>query len=111
MVVLRTLFMLILLLPAFAGLTGLAPQAEAQQEHLLVQSAAASGQATCADHETGCPDDSCCLVGNCMTCTVLPVGTNSISPTETSAASLLPGFVPLWAGRNIRPAQQPPRQI
>lgn len=111
MVALRTLFILILLLPVFAGLSGVVPQAEAAQDHLLVQSAAAVDHLACGDHEAGCADDSCCLVGNCLTCTVLPGGTESIFLTETSAAELLSGFVPLWVGRTIRPAQEPPRQI
>jgi len=111
LVALRTLFMLILLSPVFAGISGFVPQAEAAQDHLLVQTVVAVGHTACADHDAGCLGDSCCLVGNCLSCTVLPSGPESFLPTKTSAASLVPGFVPLWAGRSIRPAQQPPRQI
>jgi len=108
---LRTLFMLILLLPVFAGMSGFVPQAEVAQEHLLVQSAAAVDHLACAEHHDGCSGDSCCLVGNYLTCTVLPGETESIFLTETSTAELLSDFGPLWAGRTIRPAQEPPRQI
>ncbi len=108
---LRTLFMLILLLPVFAGVSGFVPQIEAATEQFLIQSTAETGHATCPDHEAGCTDDSCCLVGNCLTCTVLSGRVESIFLAETGAATLLPGFVPLWAGRTIRPAQEPPRQI
>lgn len=107
---LRTLFTMALLL-VLIGMSGVVPRTEAAQDGLSVTSVLNVGHATCPDHDPADAEDSCCIFGSCVTCSVLPASPVSFLPTASTAFSLLPGLVPLRSGRSISPAQEPPRQI
>lgn len=107
---LRTLFTMTLLL-IFIGMSGFAPHTEATQGGLFASSAMAVGHASCPDHDPAGADESCCILGSCGICSLLPTSPASFGPTTSAVVTLLPGLVPLRSGLSISPAQEPPRQI
>lgn len=107
---LRTLFTMTLLL-IFIGMSGVVPRAGAAQEGLSVTSAMAVGHASCPDHDPAGADESCCILGSCGICSLLPTSPASFGPTTSAGVTLLPGLVPRRSGLSISPAQEPPRRI